>query len=595
MNYEIYIVTGIIIFIIISLYKNLIGPALTFFIANIVLGVTGILSPKEILSGFSNENVVVIIMLLLIGDIIRKMNLLDTLFTRMFKYAKNYKIFLIQIMFFVSFFSTFLNNTPLVAIMLPFVLNWSKKHNVNASLLLMPLSFAAIIGGTATLIGTSTNMMVNGLITEQNIFPDLPPLELFDFTIVGSIMIFVGIAYFYFFGIKLLKPTKKKKNTSKHLQNQKEYYLEAIVRKNSPFANKPLNETNLLAKKNLKLVEIVRNERIIRFYHDGFILLEGDILHFSGEKEAIAEFILENKKTLNFPMIGMFHHKTRSTISEIVISHNSSFINKKLGEIRFRSRFDSTPIAIHRNGVSFYGENIKEIEIKAGDLVLLLTGDGFYKLALYTNDFYTISTVKEIQKYPLYKSIVVLLGLLAAIFVSTIGITSLFISLAVLIISLIALKVVSAKDIHHNIDYNLFAIISLSLSLGTAMMKTNTAEYIALFIDKAFVQMGIVGIMISIYIVTALLSAYITNKAAIAIVFPIVLTIALQHNFDPKAFILLITYAAAASFMTPIGYQTNLMVYGPGNYTFKDFLRVGGPLTLIYMLVTVAVLRYLYF
>ena len=597
MNYDILIVLGVILFIIISLYKNLIGPALTFFIANVILGVTGILTPKEILSGFSNENVVVIIMLLLMGDIIRKMNLVDTLFAKIFKYAKNYKIFLVQMMLFVSIFSTFLNNTPLVAIMLPFVLNWSKKHNVNPSLLLMPLSFAAIIGGTATLIGTSTNLMVNGLVTDQNIIPNLPSLNLFDFTPVGGIMIFVGIAYFYFFGTKLLRPSKKPKRKQKEMANsaQKEYYLEAVIRQNSPLVGKRINETLLSEKKNIRLVEIIRNGRIIKIFHDGFILSEDDILHFTGQKEDIAEFILETKDLLTYPLVGMFHHRTKTAVSEVVISHNSSFINKKLGEIKFRSRFDSTPIAIHRNGESFYGENIKDIEIKAGDLILLITGEDFYKLASYTNDFYPLSTVKEMQKYPLYKSLLVLFGLLGAIFISTVGVTSLFISLSVLIVILIIMKVVSAKDIHLNIDYNLFAIIALSLSLGTAMMKTNTAEYIAYLIDKAFVPMGPVGIMISIYIITAVLAAYITNKAAVAIVFPIVLTLALQHNYDPKPFILLISYAAAANFMTPIGYQTNLMVYGPGNYTFKDFFRVGFPLTIIYMLVTVTVLYYLYF
>ncbi len=595
-DYNIIIVLGVIVFIIISLYRNILGPALTFFIANVILGVAGILTPKEILSGFSNENVAVIIMLLLIGDIIRKMNLVNTLFAKIFKYAKNYKVFLVQMMLFISLFSTFLNNTPLVAIMLPFVLNWSKKHDVKPSLLLMPLSFAAIIGGTATLIGTSTNLMVNGLVTDQNIIPNLPSLHLFDFTPVGSIMIVIGIAYFYFFGTRLLKPVKNRKRKRREMQSlQKEYYLEAIVRKNSPLAGKAIKETVFSGKKNIRLVEIIRNGRIIKIFHDEFVLAEEDILHLTGEKEAIAEFIQETKDILTFPLVGMFYHRTKTSVSEIVISHNSDFIDKKLKDIRFRSRFDSTPIAIHRNGVSFFGENIQDIEIQAGDLILLITGTDFYKLAAYTNDFYPLSTVKEMEQYPLYKSLLVLLGLLAAIFISSIGITSLFVALSVLIALLIVMKVASAKDIHHNIDYNLFAIIALSLSLGTAMIKTDTAAYLAFLIDKVFVPMGPVGIMISIYIITALLAAYITNKAAVALVFPIVLTLALQHHYDPKPFILLISYAAAANFITPIGYQTNLMIYGPGNYTFKDFFRVGFPLTIIYMAVTVTVLYYLYF
>ncbi len=598
MNYEIFIVLGVIIFIILSLYKDWIGIALTFFIANVILGITGILTPKEILSGFSNQNVIVIIMLLLMGDIIRQMNLVDTLFAKIFKYAKNYKMFLVQMMFFVSVFSTFMNNTPLVAIMLPFVISWSKKHNVKSSVLLMPLSFSAIIGGTTTLIGSSTNLMVNGLVMDQNIIPNLPSLNLFDFTPVGGIMIVVGILYFYFFGERLLKPATKKKKRKKKKGDQpqiKEYYLEVVVRENSPLAGKKIADTIIGEKRDIKLVELIRGNKVIKAISKEFVLQPGDVLHITGEKEVIADFIRNTKDLLSYPLVGMFMHKRKMTVTEIVISHNSSFINKKLGEIRFRSRFDSTPIAIHRNGVSFYGEKIKDIEIKAGDLILLIAGDDFYKLAAYTNDFYPLSDVMKMEKYPLYKSLLVLLGLFGAIFVSTIGLTSLFISLSVLFVILIAFKVVSAKDIHHKIDYNLLAIIALSLSLGTAMTKTGTAEYIAYLIDKVFVPAGPVVIMLSIYIITALLAAYITNKAAVALVFPIVLTLALHHGFNPKPFILLISYAAAANFMTPIGYQTNLMVYGPGNYTFKDFFRVGFPLTIIYMLVTVFVLYNIYF
>jgi di/tricarboxylate transporter len=598
MNYEIFIVLGVIVFIIISLYRNWMGIALTFFIANIVLGVTGILTPKEILSGFSNQNVIVIVMLLLLGEIIRQMHLVDTLFARIFKYAKNYKWFLIQMMFFVSFFSTFMNNTPLVAIMLPFVINWSKKHNVDSSLLLMPLSFSAIIGGTATLIGSSTNLMVNGLVMDQNIIPDLPSLGMFDFTPVGGIMIIIGILYFYLFGKGLLKPVERKKRRRKRkakIAQIKEYYLEVVVRENSPLAGKKIKETILGEKRNVRIVEIIRNGELIKDVSKEMILKGGDVLHLTGKKEEVAEFIDKAKDVFNFPLVGMFFHKKKMTVTEIVISHNSSFINKKLGEIKFSSRFDSTPIAIHRNGESFYGEKIKDIPIKAGDLILLIAGDDFYKLAESTNDFYPLSEVLKMEKYPLYKSLLVLLGFLSAIVVASVGLTSLFISLSVLFVFLIAFKVVSPKDIHYKIDYNLLAIIALSLSLGTAMIKTGTAEYLAYIIDKLFVPAGPIVIMLTIYLITSLLAAYITNKAAVALVFPIVLTLALHHGFDPKPFVLLVSYAAAANFMTPIGYQTNLMVYGPGNYTFKDFFRVGFPLTIIYMLVSVFVLYGIYF
>ena len=159
---------------------------------------------------------------------------------------------------------------------------------------------------------------------------------------------------------------------------------------------------------------------------------------------------------------------------------------------------------------------------------------------------------------------------------------------------LVIIDMISPKDIHKHIDFNLYMIIALSLSLGTAVMKTGTADFIANFFDT-IAPFGPIGLMIAIYFITAILAAYITNQGAVALIFPIALTLALNHGFDPKPFILIVAYAAAANFMTPIGYQTNIMVYGPGNYSFKDFFRVGFPLTIIYMFVAVTILYQIYF
>ena len=590
-NYQIIIVLVVIILILISLYLNKIGIALTFFLGNLIFGLTGILKPEEILAGLANQQVIVIIMLLALGEVIRRTSVIEIVFSALFKRAKSYNIFILQLMLLVAIFSIFLNNTPIVAVMLPFVIAWGKQHKVSVSLLLIPLSFAAILGGTSSLIGTSTNLIVNGMVMDQNIIPNLPQIDLFDFAPVGLTMTGIGILYFLIFGKKLLRD-RHSVRTDKIVEQDKMFYLEAEIRMGSKLIDKTIEEANFDEKRGIKLIEIRRNDETFKDPEKTFTLQLGDKLYFTGISSEIAE-ISDDISGLSFPQVGLLHKQRQKEITEIVISHNSSLINKTFDEIRFRSRFDSAPIAIHRNGESFFGK-ISDIKLKAGDLILLLSGKNFPRLSNETNDFYVLSKVREMIKFPAWKVGILFGGLAGAIAISATGYASLFILLALLMAILVIIGMISPKDIHKRVDFNLYMIIALSLSLGTAVMKTGTADFIANFFDT-IAPFGPIGLMIAIYFVTALLAAYITNQGAVALIFPIALTLALNHGFDPKPFILIVAYAAAANFMTPIGYQTNIMVYGPGNYSFKDFFRVGFPLTIIYMFVAVTILYQIYF
>ena len=194
-----------------------------------------------------------------------------------------------------------------------------------------------------------------------------------------------------------------------------------------------------------------------------------------------------------------------------------------------------------------------------------------------------------------YKAVILIGGTVLAIALSAMGYISLFLALMLLFIPILGLKIASPKDVHRNIDYNLILIIVMSLALGLAMVKTGVAEIISSGVINIFSNLGPVGILTGVYMITALLAAYITNKAAVAIIFPVALTLAQDLNVNPMPFILVVAFASAANFMTPIGYQTNLMIYGPGAYKFKDFFKVGFPLTVIYMVVTILVLKLIYF
>ena len=588
--FDIIILSLVLIFIIVVLYKEYIGPAFTFLIAVIVLGIFKILTPAEILSGFANQQIAVIIMLLLLGDIIRKEAIIEIIFDKIFKKSRSYRGFMAQMMVLVGGFSAFLNNTPLVAVMMPYVNNWSKKRNVSVSKLLIPLSYAAILGGAITLIGTSTNLIVNGLVIDQKIIPNLPHLHLFDFTAVGLPMFVIGILYILFIGEKFLPNNDS--YTDNVAKNTRNYIVEARVSEKSNLVDKSISEAELRNLEGLYLVEIIRGNNILKAVSSNEIIKKNDILVFAGETDKIADLI-DSDKGLIFEEVGMYSKRKKTEIIEVVISYNSSLINKTIKEINFRGKFDAAVIAIHRNGEKIKGK-IGEIKLKAGDVLLLISGPDFISRTSDIIDFYFISKIKDIKKQETYKIIILIGGTGLAILLSALGLISLFMALIILFIIILSFKIASPKDVHKNIDYNLAIIIAMAMAIGTAMIKTGFADLISNFIVNTLIPYGNLSLLFGIYVITALLAAYTTNQAAVAIVFPISLTLATSLGLNPLPFILVVSFAAAANFMTPIGYQTNLMVYGPGRYKFKDFFKIGAPLTLIYMIVTVLILNYLY-
>lgn len=587
---EIIIVSIVLVFIIISLYTELMGPAFTFLIGIVVLGIFGILTPKEILSGLANEQIMVIILLLLLGDIIRKSNLIDRLFDKAFRKATTYRGFMTRMIAIVAGFSAFLNNTPLVAIMIPYVHNWSKRNNYAPSKLLIPLSYAAILGGCATLIGTSTNLIVNGMVTDQLIVPGLKPLGMFDFTIVGLPMIIIGSIYLILFSNKLL-PSKKDVISDFSAQTR-EYLVEAMVKTNSKFVGKTIENAGLRNLKGLFLAEILRKEKRISAVSPYEVVREEDILVFAGDTKTIAEMVNADVG-LELTQIGMFSRKTHTEVLEIVVSHNSTLIDKTVRESGFRGKYDAAILAIHRNGERISGK-IGQVKLKAGDVLLLLAGDDFAKRSADTHDFYLISKVREFRKLEWYQTVALFGGTALAITLSALGVISLFMALIILLIIIQLLGITSPKDIAKSIDFNLGIIIALSLALGTAMVKTGMAHIVANFIISVFKPFGPYGLLFGIFLITNVMASYITTQVAAVLIFPISVTAAINLGLPPIPFILIVSFAAAANFLTPIGYQTNLMVYGPGGYSFKDYFKIGLPLTIIYMFVAVTILYYAY-
>ena len=590
-TFDLVLVFVVLLFILISLYRNLIGISFTFLIAVITLGIFGVLTPSEIISGFGNEQVAVVILMLLYSDVLRKTNIIENTFDRLFRKTRSYRGFISRMVLSVAGFSMFLNNTPLVAVMMPYIHGWSKRNNFNPSKFLIPLSYAAILGGSATLIGTSTNLIVNSMVLEQEIIPGIESLQMFDFIWVGIPMIFVGWLYLMFFGHSLL-PSRVVADDD-FRSHSREYMVEAKVRSNSHLIGKTVGEAGLSDIQGLFLVAILRRSFRITAVPDDVVLDKGDILVFAGETKNIAELITTNSGLI-LPEVGMLSKVRRANVNEVVISQNSSLINKTVRDTNFRGKYDAAIISVHRNGEKIEGK-LGGVVLKSGDVLLLFAGGSFVSRSRDTTDFYFISKVTEYIKLDWYKTVILIGGTLLVITLAVLNIITLFMGLIIMILVSMMFKVTHPKEIPASIDYNTAMVIVLSLALGTAMMKSGAANLVANGVISAFLPLGRLGVLFGIYIITGLLAAYITTKAAVAIVFPIALSVAQQLAVSPTPFILAVAYAAACTFITPHGYVTNLMVYGPGGYSFKDFFKIGLPLTIIYMFVAIFILSAMYF
>lgn len=577
----------VILFLVVSLYFDLIRPVLVFFLASLFFLVSGVIDSKDFMAGFANEQIVVVILLLVLSDIVKKTGILDVLLVNIFNPEIGYRRFLAKMSASVASISGFVNNTPLVAIMMPYVYDWARKKNISPSKVLIPLSYATIFGGTITLVGTSTNLVVNGFATDAG----LPSLGMFDFTIVGVPLAFFGVLYLTFIASRLLPDRKDALSDFK--EKSREYIVETKIAKGSHLIGKTVEAAGLRKLQGLFLVEIVRDEERIAPVSPKQSLEEGDVLLFAGATNTIID-LLQANNGLSLPKYSAIPDQEQMQIIEVVISAQSDLIGRIVKETNFRGKYDSAIVAINRNGERINGK-LGEVELQSGDLLLLVAGSDFESRANDEQDFYLISRVREIHNINRFKSFSLLAGTVAAFVCAAMGVLSLFESLLLLFCGIAAMRLVKFSDLKKSFDADLYLILVLSLSFGKAISKSGLDQMIAEKIINGVAPLGSsIAILAVIYIITNVLAMLITNKAAVAIMFPITLATVKASGLDPTPFILAIAFAGSAEFMTPYGYQTNLMVYGPGGYKFKDYIKVGWGLSLIYMIVAVSILSYYY-
>lgn len=564
-----WIVLAVISAVIYSLLKDLLKPALTFFLGVSVLMVFGIVSPGEFLSGVSNQSIATIVLLILITAALNKNFNMEGLFDKAFEGVKRPKSFLLRMTGYVAVLSSILNNTPVVAIMTPYVYNWCKKCGIHPSKLLIPLSYATILGGMITVVGTSTNLVLNGFLDENG----LKMLRFSDFFYLGILVTVVGIAYLYFVGYRLLPQHKEAFDDVK--AKAPEYLIETQVSKNGKLIGSTIESAGLLSLQGVYLIEIHRNGQMIPMVSPNEVLEPLDLLIFMGKSDTIMD-VVNSGIGLQLPKSG-----DDTEIIEAVIPANSSLAGQSSAKAKLSEDYNAELVALSRNGEKISGK-MDNMRLKHGDLLLLSVDKNFFENANVIHDLVILSKISNNQapKPIRRKIIIVLIGLVMA---STfLGFINLFQACLFILSGMLGLKMFSFRDISKEIDIDLIVLLVSALTLGNALIKTNAAELISTNFIALFYPFGIIGILIGLFVLTALLTSFVTNVAAISIAFPIAYSVSSKLNIDGTPLFVTIVYAASAAFITPIGYQTNWMVYGPGNYTSKDFIKVGFPLAIIY-------------
>ena len=569
-----------------SIYMEWLKPAVSFLLAVLIFTITGILGTQEVLAGFSNPSIIVIILLVIITAGLRKNFRMELLFDAVFKKSKTYRNFLIRLMTQVALLSAFINNTPVVALMTPYVIEYGRKNNITPSKLLIPLSFATIMGGMITLIGTSTTLVLNGFIMEAR----APELRFEDLLFIGILVTITGISFIAFIGHRFLPDHRD--TVQDFSKNQREYLIETRLTVNSPLINKTVVDGNLRNLQGVYLVEIQRNEKIISPVYPNEVIEKDDILFFAGDTNNIMD-IINAGKGLVLPENAKDYHQDKMEVIEAVVASYSSLIGKTVKESSFRNRYDAAIVAIHRNGERISGK-IGEIELEPSDVLLLYAGNDFSNRVDLYRDLYVINKVREIAepgKKKYYALALIAIG--ALVLFITKGL-SLFPSLLIIFTIMVGFGLITIQEVRRELDFNMIGILVLSLAIGQAMILSGAGVMVAEWMIGLFEPIGSTAMLIGLIIITTLLTSLIGNVGAVSISFPIALGISESLQMSGMPYFLGIAYAASAAFITPFSYQTNLLVYGPGGYNFKDFIRVGIPITFIYLTVAFFAIIFLY-
>jgi di/tricarboxylate transporter len=550
-----------------------------------------VITPQEAFLGFSNVGVLSIGILFIVAGAVKSTGLLDQL-NRVIYGSKTSSVTrkMFRLLFPVTLFSAFMNNTPIVAMLMPGVRDWARKNNFAPSKFLLPLSYAAIFGGMCTLIGTSTILIVHGLLIQN----EFEGFAFFEISRIGVPAALLGLVYVGFICSRWL-PNRKEAIVELG-EKTREYVIELKVTGTYSGLGKTIEQAGLRHLKGLFLFQVERDGRIITPANPEEVIQIDDRLFFTGIPGTIME--LQRVPGLQLIKDSSFDLKnfdsTKIKTFEAVVSPSSPLVGKNVRESNFRERYNAVVIAIHRSGERIK-KKIGDIVLHPGDTLLILGPADFFDRWYHSRDFYLVSSPLKVDSSPPHKKWITAAILIGMITLTVLKILPLIAAAGLAAIILIALKCISRSDAEDMIEWKVLVVIGAAFGIAAAIQNSGLAAFLAAKIIQVGKQFGMFGVLCGVYLLTSIYNTIITSNATAALIFPIAMSSAITMGADVRPFALAVAISAAASFATPISYQTNLMVYGPGGYKFTDYLKFGIPLQLLIGILSVTLIYFLYF
>ena len=587
---EIILLGGIILGALVLFITELFPIDVTALVVLGLLLIFGLVTPEQSLSGFSNPAVITIACLFILSYALQKSHVLEYLIININKIIdKSQALGMAAYLFSIGIASAVVNNTAIVAIFMPVTIRLADKYNISPSKVLIPLSYAAILGGTLTLVGTSTNLIVNSVLVQSS---DLS-LGMLEFAKFGVIKFVIGLVYIFTLGYKLL-PSRIAKSSSIEGYSLDGYLTEFKVNSDSPLNGKTLLERKINENYDVIVLDVLRQGEIIASNLRNLVIQEGDVLFVKGSfdnfqrlKEIENLALLADEKLTQEELEQEDH-----IIAECLITDNSELIGQNLQEANFRRTFGSFVLAIRREG-EVIRRKLAQFVLKPFDTLLVYGPKDRVNQLASKEGFIVLGKVDaSLDSHPLWwlSPFAILFAVIMAIF----NVLTIVEGVILGVIALLLARVITPNEAYSSIHWQVIIVIAAFLPIGAAMQETKLDKEIGNFIGNFIAlfpsELLPYVLLAAIYFITMVLTEIASNVATAIIMTPITLKLAEQFEYNPLPFIFAVCYAASASFITPIGYQTNLMVFGPGGYKYFDYVKVGLPLALILWIVSVLII-----
>jgi di/tricarboxylate transporter len=588
-NPDVYVVLGVIFLAAVLFASEKLRVDLVALLVMAILLGLGIVSPADGISGFSNEATVTVGAMFVLSAGLQRTGTVEFVGQALAKVGRSHPWMALSLMMVaIGVISAFVNNTAAMAVFLPVVLKLARDTGKSPSLMLMPVSFAAILGGTCTLIGTSTNILVSSIASRSG----QKPFGMFEFSPLGLVMFGAGMVYMLTVGVRLV-PNRRRQADLLGTFAMKDYLLDIVLGPRARSVGKTLQDSPLVKELNVEVLEVIRGATRISRPSAWVVVQDGDVLRVRCDVERVKK--LSDREGIEIKSDAALSEENLSAedmvLVEVVVAPSSDLIGRSLGQIGLAAIYHAVVLAL-RHRTDLLHKDLYRTPLRAGDTILMqVTQEGIDRLRS-SDDFVIVSEVgiQPVRRSRILPALLIAAGVVAA---AASGLTTIVVSSVIGAVLMVALGCLKMEEAYEAIEWKVIFLLAGVLTLGVALETTGAAEYVSRALVFGAREWGPAVLVSLLYLFTSFLTEVMSNNATAALLAPIAIASAEALGIDARPLLMAVTFAASASFMTPVGYQTNTLIYGPGQYRFRDFFRVGAPLNfMLWILATFLIPRF---